>query len=418
MFDFFEKIAEGIGFKLISDFSGKIYDWIKEINKNAKNNSNENNIATSGYGSQVATSGDRSKVATSGDRSNVATLGNYSQVATSGYRSNVATLGNYSQVATLGDHSKVATLRDYSQVATSGDVSNVATLGNYSQVATSGYRSNVATLGNYSQVATLGDHSKVATLRDYSQVATSGDVSNVATLGNYSKVATSGNYSNVATSGDVSQVAIEGNNSVGFACGYKSIIKAKKGTWISLCEYGEDEEGYSIPFFAASAQIGNNEYKDFKGRILKETEYYCLCNKKFYPVDISDGIKKIKISEKKRDGITIIKAIDFYNTDEECYIVKEGELNAHGETLQQALEDLQYKKIKSEEVQAIIKEIKKTGKVNKAQYRAITGACQYGTNKFCEEHSITVDEIELSELKKILIDDYGARRFWELIENS
>ena len=299
MFDFFEKVAEGIGFKLISDFSSKIYDWVKEINKNAENKSNENNIATSGDDSQVATSG------------------NNSQVATSGY---------------------------------------------CSQVATSGYCSQVATSGYYSQVA------------------------------------------------------IEGNNSVGFACGYKSIIKAKKGTWISLCEHRKNEKGYIIPFFATSAQIGNNEYKDFKGRILKEIEYYCLYNKKFYPVDISDGIKNIKISEKKRDGITIIKAIDFYNTNEECYIVKEGELNAHGETLQQALEDLQYKKIKSEEVQAIVKEIKKTGKVNKAQYRAITGACQYGTNKFCEEHSITVDEIELSELKKILIDDYGARRFWELIE--
>ena len=373
MFDFFEKIAEGIGFKLISDFSGKIYDWIKEINKNAKNNSNENNIATSG---------------------------NYSQVATSGYNSQVATSGYYSKVATSGYNS---------QVATSGVYSKVATSGKYSRVATS---------GNNSQVATSGDNSQVATSGVYSKVATSGDRSNVATLGNYSQVATSGDVSQVATSGKYSNVAIEGNNSVGFACGYKSIIKAKKGTWISLCEYGEDEEGYSIPFFATSAQIGNNEYKDFKGRILKETEYYCLYNKKFYPVDISDGIKKIKISEKKRDGITIIKAIDFYNTDEECYIVKEGELNAHGETLQQALEDLQYKKIKSEEVQAIIKEIKKTGKVNKAQYRAITGACQYGTNKFCEEHSITVDEIELSELKKILIDDYGARRFWELIENS
>ena len=380
MFDFFEKIAEGIGFKLISDFSGKIYDWIKEINKNAENNSNENNIATSGDDSQVATSGDDSQVATSG---------NYSQVATSGYSSQVATSGYRSQVATSGD---------YSQVATSGNRSQVAISGDYSKVATSGYRSKVATSGDRSQVAILGDYSKVATSGDDSQVATSG------------------NYSQVATSGYSSQVAIEGNNSVGFVCGYKSIIKAKKGTWISLCEYGEDKEGYSIPFFATSAQIGNNEYKDFKGRILKETEYYCLCNKKFYPVDISDGIKKIKISEKKRDGITIIKAIDFYNTDEECYIVKEGELNAHGETLQQALEDLQYKKIKSEEVQAIVKEIKKTGKVNKAQYRAITGACQYGTNKFCEEHSITVDEIELSELKKILIDDYGARRFWELIE--
>ena len=398
MFDFFEKVAEGIGFKLISDFSSKIYDWIKEINKNAENNSNQNNIATSGDSSKVATSGDGSKVATSGYFSRIATSGDSSQVATSGYSSKVATSG------------------DSSQVATSGDSSKVATSGDFSRIATSGYSSQVATSGDSSQVATSGNYSKVATSGYSSKVATSGDFSRIATSGNYSQVATSGDDSKVATSGNYSQVAIEGNNSVVFTCGYKSIIKAQKGTWISLCEYRKDEEGYSIPFFATSAQIGNNEYKDFKGRILKETEYYCLYNKKFYPVDISDGIKNIKISEKKRDGITIIKAIDFYNTDEECYIVKEGELNAHGETLQQALEDLQYKKIKSEEVQAIVKEIKKTGKVNKAQYRAITGACQYGTNKFCEEHSITVDEIELSELKKILIDDYGARRFWELIE--
>lgn len=80
-------------------------------------------------------------------------------------------------------------------------------------------------------------------------------------------------------------------------------------------------------------------------------------------------------------------------------------------TIEQYLRNLESElfKIKSEEVQAIIKEIKKTEKVNKAQYRAITGACQYGTNKFCEEHSITVDEIELSELKKILIDEWGKK---------
>ena len=40
----------------------------------------------------------------------------------------------------------------------------------------------------------------------------------------------------------------------------------------------------------------------------------------------------------------------------------------------------------------------------------------YKTIKFCEEHNITVDEIELSELKKILINDYGAEKFWELVE--
>ena len=70
-------------------------------------------------------------------------------------------------------------------------------------------------------------------------------------------------------------------------------------------------------------------------------------------------------------------------------------------------------------VEKIVAEIKKTGKVNRAQYRAITGACSFGTNKFCEQHNIQdLEEIELSELRKILINDYGAKRFWELIDEE
>lgn len=30
MFKLFEKIAEGIGFRLVSDFTNKVYDWRKE----------------------------------------------------------------------------------------------------------------------------------------------------------------------------------------------------------------------------------------------------------------------------------------------------------------------------------------------------------------------------------------------------
>lgn len=30
MFELFEKISEGIGFRLVSDFTNKVYDWRKE----------------------------------------------------------------------------------------------------------------------------------------------------------------------------------------------------------------------------------------------------------------------------------------------------------------------------------------------------------------------------------------------------
>ena len=100
------------------------------------------------------------------------------------------------------------------------------------------------------------------------------------------------------------------------------------------------------------------------------------------------------------------------------YCVVENELSAHGKTLKEAMGDLTFKKLRNKDNSEIVKEIKKTGKVNRAQYRAITGACQMGTERFCQQHNITVEEISLEDLRKILVDDYGAEKFWKLIDEE
>ena len=82
------------------------------------------------------------------------------------------------------------------------------------------------------------------------------------------------------------------------------------------------------------------------------------------------------------------------------YCVVENEWSAHGKTLKQAMEDLTFKKLKDTDVTDIVKEIKRTGKVTRMQYRATTGACQMGTERFCNQHNIQdLEEIELEELK-------------------
>ena len=116
-------------------------------------------------------------------------------------------------------------------------------------------------------------------------------------------------------------------------------------------------------------------------------------------------------SVKKVDNITIYKT-------PLGYCVVEDELSAHGETLKEAMGDLTFKKLRNTDNSEIIKEIKNTGKVNRVQYRAITGACQMGTERFCQQHNITVDEISLEDLREILIDDYGAEKFWKLIDEE
>ena len=258
---------------------------------------------------------------------------------------------------------------------------------------------------------------------DNAQNASSGDNAQNASSGDYAQNASSGDYAKNASSGDNAKNVISGKNSICFDCGFNGIIKAVKGTWISLAEYGKNEEGKVIPIFAKSAQIGNKEYKDHNGKMLKANTYYVLWKKEFYIVDDYDGIRTIRISEKKRDNVTIIKAMPLSyvlaEDKKEIYIAKEGKLTAHAYSVREAVEDLTLKKLGKVKTDEIVAKIKETGKVTRSQYRALTGACSFGTNKFCEEHGIQdLEEIELEELRKILIDDYGAEKFWKLIRGE
>lgn len=267
---------------------------------------------------------------------------------------------------------------------------------------------------------------KIGSSVDRVQIESSGNGAQIGCSGDRAKIGSSGDRAQIGCSGDKQQIDILGNNSVCFACGYKSIIKAKKGTWVSLCEYKWDKETKSyIPIYAKSAQIGNQAYRDYSGKILSPKVYYILWKKEFYPVKKYDEIWSIILSEKKRDNINIIKTVDIediYTGDiKEIYIATEGKFSAHGYTIREAVEDLILKKLDNNNVDEIVSKIKETGKVTRSQYRAITGACSYGTNKFCEEHNIQdLEEIELDELRKILdpVNDYGAEKFWNLVDRK
>ena len=383
MFEFFEKVAGEIGFKLINDFSNKVGEWIKGIFMECKE-------VDSGDNARNASSGDNAQNASSGD---------------------------YAQNASSGDNARNASSGDYARNASSGD---------YARNASSGYNAQNASSGDYAQNASSGDYAQNASSGDNAQNASSGDYARNASSGDYARNASSGDYARNASSGDYARNVISGKNSLCFDCGYKGIIKAVNGTWIALAEYKKNKNGNRIPIFAKTAQIGNKDYKDFRGKVLKEDTYYILWQKEFYPVIDLDGILTIKLTEKKRDNITIIKSIDIddiyiKNPEEikEIYIAKEDELTAHGYTLREAIEDLTLKKLDNIDVNELVKEIKKTGKVTRSQYRTITGACSFGTNKFCEQHNIQdLEEIELEKLRKILINDYGAEKFWKLIDEE
>mgnify|MGYP001851822129 CR=1 FL=1 len=386
MFEFFEGMIEKLGVKLVGDFTSKLIDFIQNVMKNKDEENSDNG-------------------------------GNSAQIGSSGNRAKIGSSGNSAQIGSSGDWAKIGSSGNSAQIGSSGDSAQIGSSGNSAKIGSS---------GDWAQIGSSGDWAQIGSSGNWAQIGSSGDSAQIGSSGNRAKIGSSGNSAQIGSSGDWAQIDINGNSSIGFACGYKSIIKAKKGTWISLAEWKRDEDGNYIPVFAKSAQVGNKEYKDFSGKMLKENTYYILWQREFYPVINLDGIWTIKLSEKKRDNIKIIKAIDvddIYTNDideiKEIYIAQENDLSAHGYTLREAVDDLTLKKLDNINADEILAEIKKTGKVTRSQYRAITGACSFGTNKFCEQHNIQdLEEISLDELRKILVDDYGAKRFWKLIDED
>ena len=372
MFDFFEGLIEKIGVKLISDFTNKLYDWIKDIKNNSKGENNDDGF-------------------------------------------------NSAQIGSSGDSAQIGSSGDYAQIGSSGDYAKIGSSGYSAQIGSSGYYAKIGSSGYYAKIGSSGYYAKIGSSGDSAQIGSSGDYAKIGSSGDSAQIGSSGDSAQIGSSGDYAKIDISGDSSIGFACGYNSIIKAKKGTWISLAEYGRNEYNKIIPIFAKSAQIGNKEYKDHNGKMLKANTYYILWKKEFYPVEIYDKIVTIIISKKKRDNITIIKAIrlnDLLDEEiKEIFIAVEGKLSAHGKTLKDAIADLTFKKVKDTDTSKIIKQIKEKGTVTRAEYRAITGACQLGTEKFCQNHNIQdLEEIELTELRKILVNDYGAEKFWGLID--
>ena len=256
------------------------------------------------------------------------------------------------------------------------------------------------------------NHSKLSASGDYSKLSASGNYSKLSASGNCSKLSASGDYSKLSTSGDDSKLDIGGDNSIGFNCGFKGVVKAKKGTWISLAEYEIKDNKY-IPCFALSAQIENENYVDNNGNVLNENNYYCLYDKKFHVVDLSDGIETIVLKEKTANGITVISGITM-SEYREIYIVKNDYISSHGETIKKAKEDFKFKLKSLEDKEQIIEKIKETQKVTREDYRNLTGACEFGVEDFCNRHNIKDDEteVELSKVLTLLSDnDYGSKEF-------
>ena len=103
----------------------------------------------------------------------------------------------------------------------------------------------------------------------------SGDSAQIGSSGDSAKIGSSGNYAQIGSSGDSAKIESTGKNAVVMAAGYKSIAKAKIGSWITLAEWVQ-EDGEWIP------KCVKTEHVD--GTRIKEDVFYRLVDGNFCEV--------------------------------------------------------------------------------------------------------------------------------------
>jgi len=222
-----------------------------------------------------------------------------------------------------------------------------------------------------------GNSSTSASSGNYSTSASSGDYSKSASSGNYSKSASSGNYSSATTNGFFATVKGEGI-----------------GCLISAVEFNKDYQ----PIGAAWGIVGID---------VEANKEYIAHNGKLKEYIVVDGIRSILLSRKAN----VMKVLT--SSFETLYVVTKDGYSAHGKTLKQANEDVNFK-IASEKLknEPILEDTIVTVK----HYRLITGACEVGVKSWMQENQIE-EGLTAKELLPVLerTNAYGVAKFKSLI---
>ena len=136
-----------------------------------------------------------------------------------------------------------------------------------------------------------------------------------------------------------------------------------------------------------------------------------------------DGVNTLIRSVRGNTAHGVIVNIDLTTTP--CYIVKQGDIFAHGETLREAMEALRDKLFEDmpedERIDTFLRETDRE-KTYPTQYfydwhHRLTGSCDMGRKQFARDHGVDLEHgmMTLTEFLELTKDAYGGDVIWKVI---
>ena len=258
------------------------------------------------------------------------------------------------------------------------------------------------------KIKSSGFSAKLASSGFSAQLASSGDYAQLASSGFSAQLASSGNSAQLASSGDYAKLASSGNSAVVAAVGFWSVASAKKGSWITLCEYRINNEDRYYPYFVKT------EYVD--GEKIKEDTLYGLFDKEFREFIEVDGLQSLLISQRKH-----VQKVVLNREIKPSYIFTKDGVSAHGRTLKHAYRDWLFKTSPRDMSEYEGLKLDDVRDLNywAVCYRTITGACALGTGNFIDTFKDSLKpQMTLQEVISVTEGQYGHNSFKEFFERE
>ena len=175
------------------------------------------------------------------------------------------------------DKDKIGSSGDYAKIGSSGNSAQIGSSGNYAKIGSSGISAQIGSSGNYAEIGSSGNSAQIGSSGNSAQIGSSGYSAQIGTSGDYAQIGSSGNSAQIGTSGDYAKIDSTGEDSVICCAGNNSIVKAKKGSWVTLSEwkYSKEKER-NVPVCVKT------EFVD--GERIKTDTWYKLENGEFVEV--------------------------------------------------------------------------------------------------------------------------------------
>lgn len=222
----------------------------------------------------ICSKGDDVMIGSSGGYAHIGSSGDSVQIGSSGYDAQIASSGNYALIGSNNCEAWIGSSGNTDHIGSSGDYAHISSSGNYALILSSGLYAQIGSSGNYAHIGSSGDCALISSSGAESKIGASGRFAQISSSGGCVFIGSSSDYAHIGSSGDCAQIESTGEASVMCCSGYNSMVRAKKGSWITLTEWK-----YSGEKKAAVPVCVKTEYVD--GERIKEDTWYKIVDGEF-----------------------------------------------------------------------------------------------------------------------------------------